>query len=105
MRERNNLEIQLIKAEIDNLRIEKVDNSYILRHLRHSLAHGNIFFSDVIDLNNIGELEMTFIDYYPHTNIESFRCTVKLRNLLTTLNNDKFINSIFSTVVSLSRGD
>ena len=56
-----------------NYKKEEVDNSYILRHLTHSLAHGNIFFSDVIDLNNIGELEMTFIDYYPHTNIESFR--------------------------------
>lgn len=105
LRERNNLEIQLIKEEIEDLKVDKVDSSYILEHLRNSLAHGNIFFLDVIDLNNIGELEMTFIDYYPHTNIESFRCVIKLRNLLTTLNNDKFINSIFSNDVSFSRGD
>ena len=52
------------------------------------MAHGNIFFSDTINLNDIGDLEITFIDYYPDTTDESFKGTIKFRELLTTLSNE-----------------
>lgn len=95
--EKNNIEIALLQKDLYNLNNGIVDNSYILEHLRNSLAHGNIFFNDTINLNDIGSLKITFIDYYPDTTDESFRGTIEFRELLIALNNEKFLNSLFLT--------
>lgn len=100
--EKNSIEMIRLYEDLDNLNNRRLDNSYILEHLRNSLAHGNIFFSDIIDLNNVGDLEITFIDYYPDTIDESFKGTIKFRELLTTLNDEKFIDSLFSKINDLS---
>lgn len=98
--EENIKEMTDLINDLEDLNNRRLDSScisaYILEHLRNSLAHGNIFFSDTIDLNDIGDLEITFIDYYPDTTDESFKGTIKLEQLLTILNNDKFISSIFA---------
>lgn len=96
--EKNSIEMTALLEDLEELKNRRVDNSYILEHLRNSLAHGNIFFSDTINLNDIGDLEITFIDYYPDTIDESFKGTIKFRELLTTLSDDKFINSLFSKI-------
>lgn len=96
--EKNSIEMTALLGDLEKLKNRRVDNSYILEHLRNSLAHGNIFFSDTINLNDIGDLEITFIDYYPDTIDESFKGTIKFRELLTTLSDDKFINSLFSKI-------
>jgi len=96
--EKNSIEMTALQEDLEDLKNRRVDNSYILEHLRNSLAHGNIFFSDTINLNDIGALEITFIDYYPDTTDESFKGTIKFRELLTTLSDEKFINSLFSKI-------
>ena len=94
--------IATLEEEINSIKNNTyVDNYFVLEHLRNSLAHGNIFFSDTIDINKIGQLEITFIDYYPQkdkskTPIESFRGTIKFSELLSCLNEEKFINSLFN---------
>ena len=94
--------IQTLELEVENIKQNGiVDNYYVLEHLRNSLAHGNIYFSDVIDLNNICDLEVTFVDYYPKkreddVSVESFRGTIKFGELLSTLNNEKYVASLFS---------
>ena len=97
---KNSIKITTLINDLEDLNNRKLDSpcisAYILEHLRNSLAHGNIFFSDTIDLNDIGDLQITFIDYYPDTTDESFKATIKLEQLLTILNNDKFISSIFA---------
>lgn len=98
--EENIKEMTDLINDLEDLNNRRLDSpfisAYILEHLRNSLAHGNIFFSDTIDLNDIGDLQITFIDYYPDTTDESFKATIKLEQLLTILNNDKFISSIFA---------
>ena len=98
--EENIKEMTDLINDLEDLNNRRLDSpcisAYILEHLRNSLAHGNIFFSDTIDLNDIGNLEITFIDYYPDTTDESFKGTIKLEQLLTILNNDKFVSSIFA---------
>ena len=96
--EKNSIEMTALQEDLEDLKNRRVDNSYILDHLRNSLAHGNIFFSDTINLNDIGDLEITFIDYYPDTTDESFKGTIKFRELLTTLSDEKFIDSLFSKI-------
>lgn len=96
--EKNSIEMTALQEDIEDLKNRRVDNSCILEHLRNSLAHGNIFFSDTINLNDIGDLEITFIDYYPDTIDESFKGTIKFRELLTTLSDEKFIISLFSKI-------
>lgn len=94
--------IQTLEFEVESIKQEGiVDNYYVLEHLRNSLAHGNIIFSDVIDLNNICDLEVTFVDYYPKkrdddVSVESFRGTIKFGELLRVLNNEKYVASLFS---------
>lgn len=100
--DKNQRIIEILEKEINSIKNNTyVDNYFILEHLRNSLAHGNIFFSDTIDINKIGQLEITFIDYYPQkdkskTPIESFRGTIKFSELLSCLNEEKFINSLFN---------
>lgn len=96
--EKNSIEMTALQEDLEDLKNRRVDNSCILEHLRNSLAHGNIFFSDTINLNDIGDLEITFIDYYPDTVNESFKGTIKFRELLTTLSDEKFIISLFSKI-------
>ena len=96
--EKNSIEMTALQEDLEDLKNRRVDNSYILDHLRNSLAHGNIFFSNTINLNDIGDLEITFIDYYPDTTDESFKGTIKFRELLTTLSDEKFIDSLFSKI-------
>lgn len=96
--EKNSIEMTALQEDLEDLKNRRVDNSCILEHLRNSLAHGNIFFSDTINLNDIGDLEITFIDYYPDTIDESFKGTIKFRELLTTLSDEKFIISLFSKI-------
>ena len=96
--EKNSIEMTALQEDLEDLKNRRVDNSCILEHLRNSLAHGNIFFSDTINLNDIGDLEITFIDYYPDTVDESFKGTIKFRELLTTLSDEKFIISLFSKI-------
>lgn len=95
---KNSIEMTALQEDLEDLKNRRVDNSCILEHLRNSLAHGNIFFSDTINLNDIGDLEITFIDYYPDTIDESFKGTIKFRELLTTLSDEKFIISLFSKI-------
>lgn len=96
--EKNSIEMTALQEDLEDLKNRRVDNSCVLEHLRNSLAHGNIFFSDTINLNDIGDLEITFIDYYPDTIDESFKGTIKFRELLTTLSDEKFIISLFSKI-------
>lgn len=96
--EENSIKMTALQEDLEDLKNRRVDNSCILEHLRNSLAHGNIFFSDTINLNDIGDLEITFIDYYPDTIDESFKGTIKFRELLTTLSDEKFIISLFSKI-------
>lgn len=96
--EKNSIEMTALQEDLEDLKNRRVDNSCILEHLRNSLAHGNIFFSDTINLNDIGDLEITFIDYYPDTIDESFKGTIKFGELLTTLSDEKFIISLFSKI-------
>lgn len=96
--EKKSIEMTALQEDLEDLKNRRVDNSCILEHLRNSLAHGNIFFSDTINLNDIGDLEITFIDYYPDTIDESFKGTIKFRELLTTLSDEKFIISLFSKI-------
>lgn len=96
--EKNSIEMTALQEDLEDLKNRKVDNSYILEHLRNSLAHGNIFFSDTININDIGDLEITFIDYYPDTTDESFKGTIKFIELLTTLSDENFINSLFTKI-------
>lgn len=93
--------ISVLELEIEDIRNNGVvDSYYILEHLRNSLAHGNIFFSNAIDINNLSDLEIIFVDYYSQKRqsaipIESFRGTIKFGQLLGVLNNEKFIKSLF----------
>lgn len=96
--EENSIKMTALQEDLEDLKNRRVDNSCILEHLRNSLAHGNIFFSDTINLNDIGDLEITFIDYYPDTIDESFKGTIKFRELLTTLSDEKFIINLFSKI-------
>ncbi len=96
--EKNSIEMIALQKDLEELKNRRLDNLSILNHLRNSLAHGNIFFLDTINLNDIGDLEITFIDYYTDTIDESFKGTIKFRELLTTLSDEKFINSIFSKI-------
>ena len=96
--EKNSIEVTALQDDLEDLKNRRVDNSCVLEHLRNSLAHGNIFFSDTINLNDIGDLEITFIDYYPDTTDESFKGTIKFRELLNILSDEKFIISLFSKI-------
>lgn len=96
--EKNSIEMTALQEDLEDLKNRRVDNSCVLEHLRNSLAHGNIFFSDTINLNDIGDLEITFIDYYPDTTDESFKGTIKFRELLNILSDEKFIISLFSKI-------
>lgn len=96
--EKNSIEMTALQEDLEDLKNRRVDNSCVLEHLRNSLAHGNIFFSDTINLNDIGDLEITFIDYYPDTTDESFKGTIKFRKLLNILSDEKFIISLFSKI-------
>lgn len=95
--------ITALELEIEDIRNNGVvDNYYVLEHLRNSLAHGNIYFNNTIDINNLNDLEITFVDYYPQKRqgaipIESFRGTIKFGRLLGVLNNEKFIRSLFNS--------
>lgn len=91
-------DINIEKVNEEITMINTNPHKYVLKHLRNSLAHGNIFFSDTIDLNDVGDLEITFIDYYPDTADESFKGTIKFRELLITLSDETFINSLFSKI-------
>lgn len=94
--------IATLEEEINSIKNNTyADNYFVLEHLRNSLAHGNIFFSDAIDINKISQLEITFIDYYPQKDkskapIESFKGTIKFCELLSCLSDEKFINSLFN---------
>ena len=96
--EKNSIEMTVLQEDLEDLKNRRVDNSCVLGHLRNSLAHGNIFFSDTINLNDIGDLGITFIDYYPDTTDESFKGTIKFRELLNILSDEKFIISLFSKI-------
>ena len=96
--------IASLEEEIKPIKNDDYVNNYsVLKHLRNSLAHGNIFFSDTININNIGQLEIKFIDYYPQKDKskqpeKSFEGTIKFGALLNCLNQENFIKSLFNNV-------
>ena len=93
----NDLEISELKLDLKKIESDEFDiNEYILEHLRHSLAHGNISFMSDIDINNIGNIELTFIDFYPRSKRESFYGTIRLSNLLTILSDEKYVRSLYN---------
>ena len=94
--EDNDRMIKILEIEIENIiKNNEADSYYILNHLRNSLAHGNIFFNNNLDVNCIADLEITFVDYESDTEIETFRGTIKFGQLLVILNDKKYMNSLF----------
>lgn len=93
----NDLEISELKLDLKKIESDEFDiNEYILEHLRHSLAHGNISFMSDIDINNIANIELTFTDFYPRSKRESFGGTIKLSDLLTILSDKKYVQSLYN---------
>ncbi|MDD3452937.1 MAG: hypothetical protein PHN42_01500 [Bacilli bacterium] len=58
----------------------------ILRHIRNSLAHGNVYFVQEIDLNNLLNNDICFEDYSPNDKQLSFKTTINVKDLFNIIN-------------------
>ena len=95
--EKNKMEISDFIIQIENMESFSIGgnnnvNKYILKHLRNSLAHGNVSFVQGVDINNISDIVLLFKD---EDNKEDTFCgEIKLLDLLEQLIKDRYINSL-----------
>ena len=87
-------ELEETKQQILDIDSKDFDiNKYILEHLRNSLAHGNIKFSNDIDINDISNTKIIFEDF--HECNKTFEGEITLGQLLKELSNKKYLESIY----------
>lgn len=71
-------------------------SSFVLRHLRNSLAHGYVSFPNDINLEKIEDTIICFRDYDSNDRtILTFKGEMRLFDLLNVLTSEKYISDIF----------
>lgn len=82
----------------DNINLNANLSEYIINHIRNSLAHGYVRFVGEIDYNNLLDTIIIFEDYEKNNRkIKTFEGNIKLGDLLISLNNEKFLNTLFKS--------
>ena len=99
------LELARAKEQGSMYNFDKNISQFVFNHLRNSLAHGYVKFSQNINLSNVSDMNITFEDYNPSDKKElTFRGSIKLGDLLNAITSDEYVNNVLGIPMDKKSG-
>lgn len=100
------IELEKAKEQGCMYNFDKNISQFVFNHLRNSLAHGYVKFSNDMDLSNICNMIISFEDYNPDNKKElTFKGSITLGELLKTITTDEYVSTVFGINSRKSTGE